>query len=188
MINKSTGKKFGKSEGGAVWLDSAKTSVYQFYQFWLNVDDLGVVDYLKVYTFLSREEISGLEAQQRAHPEARPAQHRLAEEVTKLVHGDAALAKVQRVTEVLFGGRAVNELDSDELDLLSVEIKTVELTSELTVSRALLAGGVASSNGEARRLIQGGGVSVNGVKLTADQSLDQCSLIRKGKNRFVLVR
>lgn len=188
VINKSTGKKFGKSEGGAVWLDSAKTSVYQFYQFWLNVDDLGVVDYLKVYTFLSREEISELEAQQQAHPEARPAQRRLAEEVTKLVHGEAALAKVRRVTEVLFGGQAVSELDSDELDLLSAEIKTVELTSELTVSRALLAGGVASSNGEARRLIQGGGVSVNGVKLAADQPLDRCSLIRKGKNRFVLVR
>ena len=188
VINKSTGKKFGKSEGGAVWLDSAKTSVYQFYQFWLNVDDLGVVDYLKVYTFLSREEIGELEAQQQAHPEARPAQRRLAEEVTKLVHGEAALAKVQRVTEVLFGGRAVSELDSDELDLLSAEIKTVELTSELTVSRALLAGGVASSNGEARRLIQGGGVSVNGVKLATDRSLDRCSLIRKGKNRFVLVR
>ena len=92
------------------------------------------------------------------------------------------------MTEVLFGGRAVSELDSDELDLLGAEIKTVELTSELTVSRALLAGGVASSNGEARRLIQGGGVSVNGVKLATDRPLDQCSLIRKGKNRFVLVR
>ena len=92
------------------------------------------------------------------------------------------------MTEVLFGGRAVSELDSDELDLLSAEIKTVELTSELTVSRALLAGGVASSNSEARRLIQGGGVSVNGVKLATDRLLDQCSLIRKGKNRFVLVR
>ena len=89
---------------------------------------------------------------------------------------------------MLFGGRAVNELDGDELDLLSAEIKTVELTDELTVGRALLTSGVASSNGEARRLIQGGGVSVNGVKLATDQPLDQCSLIRKGKNRFVLVR
>ena len=137
---------------------------------------------------MSREEIGELEAQQQAHPETRPAQRRLAEEVTKLVHGEAALAKVRLVTEVLFGGRAVSELDSDELGLLSSEIKTVELTSELTVSRALLAGGVASSNGEARRLIQGGGVSVNGVKLATDQQLSRCSLIRKGKNRFVLVR
>ena len=188
VINKSTGKKFGKSEAGAVWLDTNKTSVYQFYQFWLNTDDAGVIDYLKIYTFLDKEEIDQIEARQRTNPGERLAQRRLAEEVTKIVHGEEALAKVQRVTETLFGGQSINDLSSDELELLAAEIPTVELSGELTVIDALVGSGVVPSRGEARRLIQGGAISVNGCKVDADESIKSVSLIKRGRNQFVLVK
>lgn len=187
VINKSTGKKFGKSEEGAVWLDANKTSVYQFYQFWLNVDDLGVVDYLKVYTFLSKDEIDEIEAQQLKNPGGRLAQRRLAEEVTRFVHGDEALAKVQRVTDVLFGDRQLAELDESEIDLLRMEIPSVELTDELTVSDALTSTGVASSKSEVRRLLSGRAISVNGAKVESDSDLTERCLIKRGRNQFVLV-
>ena len=188
VINKSTGKKFGKSEEGAVWLDSSKTSVYQFYQFWLNTDDIGVIDYLKIYTFLDKEEIDEIEQSQIANPGARLAQRRLAEEVTRFVHGDEALKKVQHVTEVLFGGQSVAELDDDELKLLAVEIPTVELQDGLTLIDVLAASGIASSKSEARRLIQGNAVSINGVKAKDDLAIERVSLIKKGRNQFALVR
>lgn len=188
VINKSTGKKFGKSEEGAVWLDSSKTSVYQFYQFWLNTDDLGVIDYLKIYTFLDKEEIDEIEQSQIANPGARLAQRRLAEEVTRFVHGDEALKKAQHVTEVLFGGQSVAELDDDELKLLAVEIPTVELQDGLTLIDVLAASGIASSKSEARRLIQGNAVSINGVKAKDDLTIEKVSLIKKGRNQFALVR
>ncbi len=188
VINKSTGKKFGKSEEGAVWLDSSKTSVYQFYQFWLNTDDLGVIDYLKIYTFLDKEEIDEIEQSQIANPGARLAQRRLAEEVTRFVHGDEALKKVQHVTEVLFGGQSVAELDDDELKLLAAEIPTVELQDGLTLIDVLAASGIASSKSEARRLIQGNAVSINGVKAKDDLVIERVSLIKKGRNQFALVQ
>ena len=188
VINKSTGKKFGKSEEGAVWLDAAKTSVYQFYQFWLNVDDLGVVDYLKIYTFLSKEEIEGIAARHAENPGARLAQRRLAEEVTEFVHGREALEKVQRVTEVLFGSRTIDELSGEELSLLTAEIPTVKLGDGLTLIDALVTSGIASSKSEARRLIQGNAVSVNGVKATEDRAIDGLSLIKKGRNQFALAQ
>lgn len=188
VINKSTGKKFGKSEAGAVWLDPAKTSVYQFYQFWLNTDDAGVIDYLKIYTFLTPAEIEAIAEQQAANPGRRIAQKRLAEEVTKLVHGEEALRGVQEVTAVLFGGKAVAELSEAELDLLAAEIPTVELSDGLTIVDALAKSGVVGSNAEAKRLIKGQAVSVNGVKVTADDIINQLTLIKKGKNQFILVR
>ena len=188
VINKSTGKKFGKSEEGAVWLDAAKTSVYQFYQFWLNVDDLGVVDYLKIYTFLSKEEIEDIAARHAENPGARLAQRRLAEEVTEFVHGCEALEKVQRVTEVLFGSRTIGELSGEELSLLTAEIPTVKLSDGLTLIDALVTSGIASSKSEARRLIQGNAVSVNGVKATEDRAIDGLSLIKKGRNQFALAQ
>lgn len=186
VINKSTGKKFGKSEAGAVWLDPAKTSVYQFYQFWLNVDDAGVIDYLKIYTFLDKPAIDQIEAEWRSNPGGRLAQRRLAEEVTALVHGEAAMHKVQHVTSVLFGGQPVGELTEAELDLLAAEISTASPGG--SVIDALVDSGVVASKGEARRLIQGHAVAVNGRKLDADESVAAVSLIRKGKNQFVLVR
>jgi tyrosyl-tRNA synthetase len=186
VINKATGIKFGKSEGGAIWLDPNATSVYKFYQFWLNTDDEGVIDYVKIYTLLSKEEIETLDTQQRAASGKRIAQKRLADEVTLLVHGKERLDSVRRVTGVLFGETEVSDLNDDDLDALGVEIPCVD--AGLMAIDALVAGGVASSNGEARRLIAGGAVSINGIKITQDMTIDKLALVKKGKNSFILVR
>ncbi|MDB5187196.1 MAG: tyrS [Candidatus Saccharibacteria bacterium] len=186
VINKATGIKFGKSEGGAVWLDANKTSVYKFYQFWLNVDDEGVIDYAKIYTLLSKEELEVLSEQQKQNPGARPAQRALAREVTALVHGKERLESVERVTEVLFGARLFTDLDDGDLKVLAEEIPRV--IAGKTVVECLVESGVASSNGEARRLIASGAISVNGDKITDDLQLEATALIKKGKNNFILVR
>ena len=188
VINKATGKKFGKSEEGAIWLDATKTSVYQFYQFWLNVDDLGVIDYLKIYTFLGKDEIDEIKRTHDANPGARLAQRRLAEEVTRFVHGEEALANVQHVTDVLFGGKGIGELSDGELKLLSAEIPTVALRDGLTLIDVLVDSCIAGSKSEARRLIQGNAISINGAKVKADQAIACLSLIKKGRNQFTLVR
>lgn len=186
VINKATGKKFGKSEGGAIWLNPEKTSAYKFYQFWLNVDDAGVIDYMKVYTLLSRSEIEALENEQTERPSDRPAQKALAQAVTTLVHGHERTAGIQRVTEVLFNGLAVTELADADLDMLAAEIPTVEAGSLLT--DCLVVSGVAASKGDARRLLAGGAISVNGEKVAEDVVVTDLALIKKGKNSFILVR
>jgi tyrosyl-tRNA synthetase len=186
VINKATGKKFGKSEDGAIWLDPNKTSVYQFYQFWLNVDDEGVIDYAKIFTLLSKDEIDMLAKQQQDDPSARVAQKALAYEVTVLVHGKDRTESVMRVTDVLFGARDFADLSTSDLDTLAGEIPTV--SSGKSVIECLVAAGVAASNGEARRLISSGAVSVNGDKISDDVVLTATSLLKKGKNSFVLVR
>ncbi len=186
IVNKSTGVKFGKSEGGAVWLDPHKTSVYQFYQFWLNVDDEGVIDYTKVFTLLNKDQIDELGAKQQQNPGAREVQKTLAYEVTKLVHGQEQTDSVVHVTDVLFGNADFASLNQQELDILSAQIPTAPLG--MTVVDGLQKAGYASSNGEARRLIENGAVSVNGAKIANDQQMNDLSLVKKGKNNFVLVR
>jgi tyrosyl-tRNA synthetase len=186
IVNKVTGKKFGKSEEGAVWLDPAKTSVYKFYQFWLNVDDEGAIDYMKIYTLLDKPTIEAIAADQAENPAARVAQRKLAAEITDLVHGRERREAVERVTNVLFGSARVDELSGDELDMLAAEIPIAPLGS--TLVEALVASGVAESNSDARRLIDGHAVSVNGAKEENDPKIESTSLIKKGKNSFILVR
>ena len=186
VINKATGKKFGKSEDGAIWLDPKKTSVYKFYQFWLNVDDEGVIDYAKIYTLLSKEELEAIGERHAANPGAREAQKALAREVTTLVHGTERTESVMRVTDVLFGNASFDDLHSDDLEALALEIPTA--STGKTVIDILVEASVAASNGEARRLIAGGAVSVNDQKIAEDIVLEAPSLIKKGKNNFVLVR
>ncbi len=185
IVNKQTGVKFGKSEGGAVWLDPAKTSPYKFYQFWLNCDDETSEDLAKIYTLLDRETVESLIANHRVSPGERALQKTLAREVTDLVHGRDRRESVERVTAVLFGGADVSSLNTADLDALAAEIPTV---GPQTVITALVEAGVASSNGEAKRLITGNAVSVNGQKITDDAKLTTTSLLKKGKNTFVLVR
>ena len=185
IINKSTGKKFGKSEEGAIWLDPTKTSPFKFYQFWLNADDAGVIDYMKVYTLLSKEEIERLAIVSRENPAAREAQRALAYEVTKLVHGEARAEQARNVTAALFGDTPFAQLLDEELDMLAREIP---VSTSSHVINALVTSGVAASNGEARRLIDGGAVSVNGERVSEDIELPVPSLIKKGKNSFILVR
>lgn len=186
IMNKSTGTKFGKSEGGTVWLDPKWTSVYAFYQFWLNVDDVGATDYLKIFTLLGKDEIESLAKQTAENPGVRAAQKALAHEVTTLVHGSERTESVERVTEVLFGGADFNTLKNSDLDTLAGEIHVASLGKSLIES--LIDANLASSNGDARRLIISGAVSINSVKITEDQVINSTSLIKKGKNSFVLVR
>lgn len=186
IINKTTGKKFGKSEAGAVWLDAAKTSVYQFYQFWLNVDDEGVIDYLKVFTLLTKEHIEELGLKHRQNPRERLAQKVLAREVTALVHGSKRTDSVERVTDVLFGHGNATVLSDDDIKVLAGEIPTSLVGS--TIVDTLVLTGTAKSNGEARRLIEAGSVLLNGQKVTDDQVIAGRALIKKGKNSFILVR
>lgn len=185
VVNKSTGQKFGKSEGGAVWLDENKTSVYQFYQFWLNVDDEGVIDYMKIYTTLDRPTIEAIAENHEVNPGARSAQKVLAREVTDIVHGTHRREAVERVTEVLFGDNDVDSLSDDDVEVLSREIPVV--STGLTVIESLVRGQAAKSNGEARRLISSGSVSLNGEKIHEDMTIDRRSLLKKGKNSFILV-
>lgn len=186
VINKTTGVKFGKSEGGAVWLDPKKTSVYQFYQFWLNVDDAGVIDYAKLYTLLDKEALEELERAHAIDPGQRLAQRTLAREVTTLVHGETRANEVIRVTEVLFGKADFSSLTSDDLTVLAQEIPSVGVG--VWVIDALVDRKVASSKGEARRLIGNGAISVNGLKITEDQQINAPSLIKKGKNSFIVAK
>jgi len=186
VINKTTGKKFGKSEDGAVWLDEQKTSVFQFYQFWLNSGDADVIDYAKIFTMFSKEEIEALAQKVIDNPSGREAQRTLAREVTSIVHGAERAAAVERVTAVLFGGAIVSDLSSEELDMLAGEIPS--FSTGKTLIDVLVESTHASSNGEARRLIESSAVSINGDKITEDTTLSELSLVKKGKNSFILVR
>ncbi|HUC89208.1 MAG TPA: tyrosine--tRNA ligase [Patescibacteria group bacterium] len=168
VINKSTGRKFGKSEAGAVWLDPAKTSPTQFYQFWVNCDDLGVEGYLKTYTALSKSEIDSIVEQHQANPKERIAQLRLAQEVTKLVHSEVELSVAESITKVLTGKIGVGELDQTALETMKKEIPVTAADAGQEIAEALVQTGLASSKTDARRLITDGAVSINGQKISRD--------------------
>ena len=185
LINKSTGRKFGKSEGGAVWLDENKTSVYKFYQFWLNVDDESAIEYMKIFTMLDRDTIEAIAENHAVNPGARSAQKVLAREVTDIVHGVNRRESVERVTEVLFGGGDFRQLSDDDLDTLAKEIPRVDVG--VGVIEALVVSGAVSSNGEARRLLKSGAISLNGEKLANERAINNQALLKKGKNTFILV-
>ena len=186
VIDKKTGKKFGKSEGNAIWLDPEQTSPYKFYQFWLNTDDEMAEDLVKIYTLLGRDTVDDLIANHRARPGERALQKTLAREVTELVHGRERRESVERVTAVLFGGEALASLSEEDLDALAAEIPTAAIGE--SVVNALTASGAVASNGEARRLIANGGVTINGQKIAEDRAITDVSLVKKGKNTFILIR
>jgi tyrosyl-tRNA synthetase len=186
IINKSTGQKFGKSENGAIWLDSLKTSVYRFYQFWLNVDDLGVSDYLKIYTLLPKQEIEEIIITHSKNPENRLAQKVLAKEVTDLVHGEERRKAVERVTNVLFGTEQISSLKSTDLDELALEIPVSSVGE--SVIDILTSTSTVRSRGDARRLLLAGSIVLNGTKISEDLTIKDVALIKKGKNSFILVR
>lgn len=195
IINKATGKKFGKSEDGAVWLDPSKTSIYKFYQFWLNADDEGVEDYLKVLTELNKEEVDRIMQEFMVDRSARIAQKTLAYEVTKLVHGQQAADSIVRVTEVLFGGTDYSVLKSEDFVALKQELPLVETNTGQSIIRSLVEAGFVSSNSEARRFLEQGALYVNGSTLTADRiwraedTLDgHHVIIRRGKNNNAIVQ
>lgn len=198
LVTDATGKKFGKSEGNAVWLDEKKTSPFKFYQFWLNQPDEVVEQYLKFYTFMPVGDIMALMEKHKAAPQDREAQETLARVVTELVHGPAAVAQAAAATDALFGKRAFADLSREERAVVLAEVPThtvrgSEAREGYLLVDALAAGGLASSKSDARRLIDGKGVSINDFPVTGpDQKLypgdfkNGYCLVRKGK-RDVLI-
>jgi tyrosyl-tRNA synthetase len=171
LITNSDGKKFGKSEGNAIWLDVELTSPYAMYQFWLNTDDADVVDRLKVFTFLTREEIDGYQQKVAEEPFKREAQRRLALEVTELVHSPAEALAAQDASLALFGSGDIRLLDGDTLRSALNELPNAQVAKGSPVVDALVATGLCESKSEARRAIEQGGVSVNKVKVLSDDAI-----------------
>ena len=187
LITNSDGTKFGKSEGNAIWLDAEMCSPYRFYQFWLNQADADVVDRLKVFTFLPRAEIERLEQAVATEPFRREAQRTLAWEVTALVHGEAATRAAIAASEALFGGGDLASLDEATLRSVLEELPTAQVAPGSPVVEALVASGLVSSNGEARRAIQQGGVYVDNRKVDDEHAIVEPALaggivlLRRGK-------
>jgi tyrosyl-tRNA synthetase len=200
LVMTATGTKFGKTEAGAVWLDPALTSPYRFYQYWMNVDDRDASKFLRYFTMLSREEIEGLELELAAHPERRVAQQALARDVTTRVHGAAAAKAAADVSALLFGKGEAGELSSEALDALRDEVPFVEIAAlgaeGIDATDLFVAAKLAASKGAAKRLLEQGGLSVNGKKLSAEERVVRSDallagrhlLLRKGARDYTLVR
>src|SRR5512140_1246498 len=198
LLTTASGVKFGKTESGAVWLDPAKTSPYKFFQFWLNTDDRDVEKLLKYFTFFSLEELQGLLAEQARDPGKRPAQRRLALEMTSRVHGADVARSVVEASRLLFGGLDLRAASADVLRVLSQELPVVRLPRAelqgLSVLDALVRAGLASSKGDARRGIQGKGFLVNGEVPAPERTLAEGDLLhgtyvmlQKGKRNHALL-
>ena len=186
IIDKVTGRKFGKSEGNAVWLDSDKTSIFDFYQFWLNQADDSLEEYFKYYTVVTPEELSEILAKHTENPAARYGQRLLAYKITEFVHGTAAAESAQKITAILFGDGQISDLSADEVELLAKSFPTATKGADLL--DILVETGLASSKGEGRKFLEGNAISVNGAKITADQPINELALIKRGKNKFALVK
>ena len=170
LITNADGKKFGKSEGNAIWLDAELTSPYAMYQFWLNTDDADVIDRLKVFTFLTRSEIEELEKSVKEEPQARAAQRRLALSVTELVHSTEDALAAEKASLALFGTGDLSQLDEKTLKSALSELPNATISRTSSVVEALVATGLVDSNGAAKRAIQQGAVSVNKVKVESEDS------------------
>jgi len=197
LVTKSDGKKFGKSESGAVWLDRNKTGAYAFYQFWINTDDNDVVKFLKYFTFLSREQIAALEAELAASPEKRAAQRELAREVTRLVHGQEAVDSAENITQALFSGDVAQLSEAELVEALQdMPSAVVDEAAESGLIDLLVAAGAAPSRRQAKQDIESGAVSVNGQKqtaidaaITAEHGLHgKYVVLRRGKKNYYLIR
>jgi tyrosyl-tRNA synthetase len=200
LLTTSSGSKFGKTESGAVWLDAARTSPYRFYQFWLNTEDKDTVNYLKYFTLLNELEIEALAASLAASPEKREAQRKLAQEVTRLVHGEEALKKAEQASRILFGEAITNLSLQDVLDVFA-DVPSVNLSKAqfegagLSVVDVVALTGLAQSKGEAKRLIQGGGVYLNNIRvsdiknnISLNEAVEgQALILRKGQKEYRLV-
>ncbi|MGN5010736.1 tyrosine--tRNA ligase [Aeromonas veronii] len=193
LITKADGTKFGKTEGGAVWLDPALTSPYAFYQFWLGTADEDVYRFLRYYSFMSLSEIDALEAEDAKQQGRKQAQQVLADELTKLVHGKAALAAVQRISELLFSGDVARLGESDLAQLAQDGMPSSTVSGETDLVSLLVSCGLANSKRIARELLAAGAISLNGVlkqddQLSAtDRLFGRYLLLRRGKKQYHLV-
>ena len=201
LVTTASGIKFGKTEAGTIWLDESRTSPFRFYQFWLNADDRDVIPYMKYFTFMTPAEIGEIEADLARAPEQRRAQRTLARRVTSLVHGEAAMTRAERASELLFREQ-ISELTADEVLDVFEDVPSKELTDDrfrsegVPVVELLSSTGLASSKSEATRLIRSGGVYVNNqrvteerTRLTREDAIDhQVFVLRKGQRQQYLVK
>jgi len=196
LVTKADGTKFGKTAGGAVWLDAEKTSPYEFYQFWINAADSDVVKYLKIFTFLSREEIEGLETAVETEPHLRKAQKALAAEMTKLIHGEEGLEQAIRITEALFSGD-LKALSVEEMKVAFSGVPSVEIAKEdQNIVDLIVEAKISSSKRQAREDVTNGAISINGEKITdlaytvdaKDRLEDAFAIVRRGKKKYHMVQ
>ncbi|HOA14590.1 MAG TPA: tyrosine--tRNA ligase [Myxococcota bacterium] len=200
LVTTSSGEKFGKSAGNAVWLDPARTSPYRFYQYWLQTEDADVEKFLGFFSFLPWEEIQAISAEHMAAPERRVGQRRLAEEVTRLVHGEAELQRAMNASKALFGG-SLNGLEKRDLDDIFADVPSAtmdrsDMATGIGIVDLLVKSGMCASNGEARRMVQGGGIYVNNERVGEPAATfgpdallaDSVIVLRSGKKNYRLVR
>lgn len=199
LVTDSAGKKFGKSEGNAIWLDAKKTTPFKFYQFWINLPDANIEKYLKIYTFLPVAEISALMELHHRNPGERQAQETLARLVTEIVHGPATTAQVAAATDALFGDTSFGELSREARQVALAEAPSVafskkDLESGFSLAEALVSGGLATSKSDARRLIEGKAITLGGLPITdpaQEIHLGDLSsgytLVRKGKQGVLIL-
>lgn len=196
LMVKADGTKFGKTAGGAVWLDRTKTSSYEFYQFWYNQDDRDVIKYLKYFTFLSEEEIAELEKAVQERPEKREAQRKLAQEVTSFVHGDEAVYEAEKISEILFSGQ-IQELTTEQIAQAFASVPNVDITSGAkNLVDFLVEYKIEPSKRQAREDVKNGAIYINGTRiqdleyiLDPKDSFDgKYVVIRRGKKKYFLAR
>ncbi|SAY75610.1 Tyrosyl-tRNA synthetase [Staphylococcus aureus] len=195
LVTKSDGKKFGKSESGAVWLDAEKTSPYELYQFWINQSDEDVIKFLKYFTFLGKEEIDRLEQSKNEAPHLREAQKTLAEEVTKFIHGEDALNDAIRISQALFSGD-LKSLSAKELKDGFKDVPQVTLSNDTTnIVEVLIETGISPSKRQAREDVNNGAIYINGERqqdvnyaLAPEDKIDgEFTIIRRGKKKYFMV-
>lgn len=195
LITRADGVKFGKTEGGAVWLDSKKTSPYKFYQFWINTADADVYRFLKFFTFLESAEINALEQEDKNSAQAPRAQYVLAEQVTRLVHGEQGLAAAKRITASLFNG-ALEDLSATDFGQLALDgVPMVEMEKGADLMQALVAAKLQPSRGQARQAIVANAITINGEKQSdphyifadGDRLFNRYTLLRRGKKNYCLI-
>ena len=196
LVTKADGTKFGKTESGAIWLDADKTTPYEFYQFWINAADADVVKYLKIFTFLDREVIEELAQSVETEPHLRKAQKALAEEMTRLIHGEDALQQAIRISQALFSGD-IKELSVEEIAQGFKDVPTVVYTDEdLSLVEILVQAKISPSKRQAREDIQNGAISINGEKNTDVQAVlgeedklgGEFTIIRRGKKKYFRIQ
>ena len=192
LITKADGTKFGKTEGGAVWLDPKKTSPYKFYQFWINTADADVYRFLKFFTFMDIEEINALEEEDKNSGKAPRAQYVLADEVTKLVHGEEGLAAAKRITASLFNGTLSDLSEADFEQLAQDGVPMVEMEKGADLMQALVDSELQPSRGQARKTIASNAITINGEKQADpeytftenDRLYGRYTLLRRGKKNY----
>jgi tyrosyl-tRNA synthetase len=193
VVDKATGKKFGKSMGNAVWLSRHKTTPFQLYQFWLNTSDESVIDYLKLFTFMSLAEVDAVAAEHLADPSKRTAQHRLATEVVGFVHGATIIPVIEKINGLLFGTESLEMVSDEDATLLRAEAPVTTLDEGVSLIDALLTTGLAASKREAREFIVGGAISIRNTIITDTEAVvtaaewGTLAILRRGKKNRAFI-